>query len=238
MGLFKIFLNIDTLQGSTLQTNVLLILVLAYNKLMPRRNVVKKDCVNSFYHVYARGHAHMVVFRDEIDYSVMLNIIKRHLSKETEKDRYNRFFVNLSDTVEINCYCLMPNHIHFLIYQIEESSMAKLMKCTLSSYCKYFNKKYGLSGAVFETTYKAVRVESEDYLLHISRYIHLNPINWRSYEYSSFKYYLGQKSPNWIKTTRILELFVNREEYSKFVEGYAKHKSDLNDMKLILANAD
>lgn len=203
---------------------------------MPSRNVVKIDIPHTFYHVYARGHGRHAIYRDGEDYRVFLNLLKRHLGVEPISDHIGRPYAHLRYEVEINCYCLMPNHFHLLIYQISEHAMKRLMHGIMTSYSRYFNKKYNLSGALFETTYKASIVYSEKYLIHISRYIHINPKQWRNYPYSSLPYYLGKNAPEWLQPSRILELFVSINEYAEFVADYEDYKETLDEIKHELAN--
>ena len=71
----------------------------------------------------------------------------------------------------------MPNHIHLLVYQHQPQAMAQFMRSVLTSYSRYFNKRYKRSGSLFESRYKASLISDDAYLEHISRYIHLNPGN-------------------------------------------------------------
>jgi len=203
---------------------------------MPSRNVVKIDIPNNFYHVYARGHGRMAVFREDEDYRVFLNLIKRYLDIDVKCDSNGVAYTNLHGRIELTCYCLMPNHFHLLLYQIDEHAMPRLMRGIMTSYSRYFNKKYELSGALFETTYKASMIILDKYLMHISRYIHINPKNWRTYKYSSLLYYLGQHSPEWLQPKRILELFSSLDEYEIFVADYEDYKEMLDEIKHELAN--
>ena len=71
--------------------------------------------------------------------------------------------------------------------------------------------------------------------MHISRYIHLNPRNWRDYEYSSLPYYLHQISDEWIDPKRIVELFDEPERYLQFMEDYEEAKEMMDILKHELA---
>lgn len=94
--------------------------------------------------------------------------------------------------------------------------MSRLMRGIMTSYSMYFNKKYVQSGALFESRYKASRISSDPYLLHISRYIHLNPKDWMAYPYSSIhSYFLGP--PEWLQPRRVVELFGSLPKYADFL---------------------
>ncbi|NCQ54241.1 hypothetical protein GW791_02255, partial [Candidatus Saccharibacteria bacterium] len=196
---------------------------------MPSRNVVKIDIPNTFYHVYARGHNKGLIFRDDEDYRVFLNLLKRYLDIIIINNSSGRPYANLYGQIELNCYCLMPNHFHLLLYQINEHAMTQLMRFIMTGYSRYFNKKYELSGALFETTYKASIISINKYLIHISRYIHINPKDWRTYKYSSLTYYLAKTPPEWLQTKRIIELFSSPNEYELFIADYEDYKYTLDD---------
>jgi len=203
---------------------------------MPSRNVVKVDIPNTFYHVYARGHGKMEIYKDDHDYKVFLNLIKRYLNIEITIDPTGQPYNNLHGKIELTCYCLMPNHFHMLLFQINEHAMSRLMRGVMTSYSRYFNNKYKLSGAVFETTYKASIISSDKYLMHISRYIHINPINWSIYKYSSLPYYRGQQPPKWVQPKRIINLFYSPDEYEAFLADYEDYKNMLAEIKYELAD--
>ncbi len=220
--MFGIF-SPELLRQYTLQ-KLLKYLKLAYNKLMPSRNVIKNDIPNTYYHVYARGHDKMDIYRDDEDYRVFLNILKRYLGRLVQKDNSGRLYCNYKGEIELVCYCLMPNHFHLLVYQLNQGTMSKLMHDIATSYSHYFNCKYHLTGSIFESRYKASIISSEDYYLHISRYIHRNPVNWIDYRYSSLRYYLNQKSPFWLKPQRVLDAFSSSNEYLRFLGDYKDTK--------------
>lgn len=203
---------------------------------MPRRNVIKQDAPDSFQHVYARGHSKHKIFVDEQDYITFLNLFQRYLAAEEAHDPYGVPYPNFYNKVELVAYCLMPNHFHLLIYQHQPRAMARFMQSVLTSYSRYFNTKYNRTGSLFESRYKASMIGDDAYLEHISRYIHLNPRHWRTYEYSSLSYYLQQDEVSWIRTGRIKKLFTTPTEYLSFLEDYAENKKMMDILKEELAN--
>jgi putative transposase len=131
---------------------------------------------------------------------------------------------------------LMPNHFHLLIYQNEPTAMTRLLRGVCTSYSTYFNKKYRRIGPLFHERYKASRVDRDEYLQHISRYIHLNPESYKEWSFSSLPYYLGTKQAAWVRPERILELF-RAGEYASFVSDYVSHKRALEEIKYELADS-
>ncbi len=203
---------------------------------MPSRNVIKIDVADSYYHVYARGHSKSEIFIDNADYAYFTNLFSRYLSKKPVLDRYNMPYPHMYKQVELLCYCLMRNHFHLLLYQHEEGAMQKLMKSIMGSYSRYFNNKYGRSGSVFESRYKASLISHYQYLVHISRYIHLNRKQWQTTPYSSIGYYLADKRAEWVNPQPVLSLFEDRAEYKTFLADYEDYQRNIDELKYELAN--
>jgi len=149
-------------------------------------------------------------------------------------------------------YVIIPDHVHLLIKQIEKNGIAKFMIRLCTSYSMYFNKKYERIGHLFQDRYKGALVLDDSYLLHLSRYIHLNPkktikgkINFQ--EFTSYPYYLGLKKASWLKPDFVLEYFSNKEignyngSYKKFVEEYKEgftSEEVLGDLALDIGEED
>lgn len=203
---------------------------------MPCRNVIKSDVSDSYYHVYARGHAGQKIFKNDEDYRVFMNLMKRYLSINQVSDDLGRTYPHLRDKVELLCYCLMDSHFHLLVYQTEQGAMSQLMRGIMASYVVYFNKKYKKSGPLFETRYKASMISTDAYLMHISRYIHLNPGDWRAYPYSSIHAYFGIGQPEWLQPKKIIDLFGSTPIYADFLNDYIDYKKTFEEIKHGLAN--
>lgn len=201
---------------------------------MPSRNRLKIYLSDAFYHVYNRGVEKRAIFQDDEDFRVYLNLFKRYLNKKPVKDPSGREYEWLHERIELLAYCLMSSHYHLLVYTHDDMAMVRLLRGVNTSYTIYFNKKYRRIGPLFQDRYKASYLGEDKYLVHISRYIHLNPIQWRSWPYSSLPYYLKQRKAAWIRPKRILG-FVN-DDYLSFVQDYEEHKKILDELKHNLAN--
>lgn len=186
---------------------------------MPTRNSRKEYASETYYHVYTRGVDKQPVFRDDQDFHVLLGYLQRYLSQQRSKRPNGQRAQSFADELSLLCYCLMGNHIHLLFYQHDnERALPALLQRVFTSYSMYFNKKYSRVGPLFQSRYLAARIDSDPYLYHISRYIHRNPAQWRSYEYSSLRYYTGEADADWVKPRLILELFDNNpRSYLDFV---------------------
>lgn len=203
---------------------------------MPSRNVLKVDVADSYYHIYARGASKKDIFLEDIDYVFFLSLLKRYLSHERITNSVGIPYEKLSDDIELLTYCLMSNHFHLLVYQIQEGAMQRLMRGVMTAYSRYFNSKYRRSGSLFESRYKASRIANDAYLMHISRYIHLNPKKWADYPYSSLRFYRPHQPLDWLSPEKILDMFPSSDAYYEFVADYEEAKEKLAFIKHELAN--
>ena len=204
---------------------------------MPSRNVLKIDIPESYYHIYARRASKEPLFVNDGDYRYFIELFKRYLSEEVILDKTGVGYTKYQNQINLLAFCLMSNHFHLLVYQKDIGYMTKLMRGIMTSYSRYFNLKYKRTGSLFESRYKASRIDTQQYLEHISRYIHLNPRYWQRYEYSSISFYKGsEQTPDWINTNLILGLFKSTEDYIKFLKDNKDHKQMLDEIKYELAD--
>lgn len=202
---------------------------------MPAKNTVRAYVPDSFYHVYNRGVEGRKIFLDDEDYRVFLNLLKRYLSKDPEFG-HGRDGVTFYDEIELNTYCLMPNHFHLLLYVGENPrAIADLMRRICTSYTVYFNKKYKRVGQLLQGRFRASRVHADEYLLHISRYIHLNPREYKQWPYSSIQHYIGNWQAEWVRPARIYELY-EWGTYERFLDDFEDYRKSLEKIENSLAN--
>lgn len=199
---------------------------------MPAKNINKEFIRDSFYHVYNRGVSKQEIFLDEQDYGYFLGLLKRHLDIEVQDRRSNHGkHAYYGHEVELLAYCLMPNHFHLLLYQTSPEGMTHLMKSVGVAYSMYFNKRYRHVGAVWQQRYRAVRITDDAQLAHISRYIHMNPQDYRHWQWSSIGYFIGDKSAAWINPDRLPEV----GNYGEFLRSYEDRREELMILKEELA---
>lgn len=138
--------------------------------------------------------------------------------------------------VDIVCYCLMPNHFHFLLKQLKDGGITEFVSKLSNSYTKYFNTKEKRVGPLFQGEFKSVLVESDERLLHVSRYIHLNPLtsylvkDLNSYEWSSYLEYINGGKEICAKED-ILSFFKSPSKYKQFVLDQADYGLTLENIK-------
>lgn len=216
---------------------------------MPARNSLKTYIKNGFYHIYNRGVDKRNIFIDEQDYKMFLYYLKVYLLSKEDLDNDSKKLQgtvpcrikrkNFFSKINLLSYCLMPNHFHLLIKQKDVNDISNFMKCLLTNYSMYFNRKYDRSGVLFQGRYKAVNVNNSNYLLRLSRYIHANPAvllgtvpskRLQEYDYSSYQEYLGIRNTKWIKSEIILDIFSNNQYKTKKSEEYKKFVEDSNEV--------
>jgi len=208
---------------------------------MPSKYRIKPYLPDTFYHVYNRGIEKRNVFMEAEDYGYFLQQFKRYLGNEGLKDKRGMPFKDLSQQVELVAFCLMPNHFHLLIYQHDVDGMKELLQRAMTSYSMYFNKKYPRVGSLFQDRYKASPILEDKYIWHISRYIHLNPLDisedYQHYPYSSYQYYLGNQKAKWLSSHRVLGMFSDEHtDYAEFVADYVDYKNTLDEIRHDLAH--
>lgn len=182
---------------------------LRYNADMARRKIIFLP--GNYYHVYNRGAHRDNIFRNDADYVFLLKYFKRDLEK---------------CAITAIAYCLMDNHYHFLLRQDGETEISKFMQAVFNIYTKAFNTKYNHSGTLFEGPYKAIHVDKNEYLLHLCRYIHRNPLEaglvvkpeqWR---YSNYAEFIGKRNGTLVDREFIEMNFGSPEAYEEFVMNY------------------
>ena len=189
----------------------------------------------------------MDIFRDQADYQFFLSRLREYIHPEeysrelyTNKERYMRKSFP-AGSFTLVCYCLMPNHFHLLIRQNTDVPLSKLMLSLVGGYSKYFNKKYNRVGSVFQDQFKSVLVDSNEYLLWLSAYLHQNPKvaglvqNLSEYPYSSYSKCVGLKIDTLCDPAVILEQYSNFDAYRNFVEesfAAIKNRKDLEHLLL------
>jgi putative transposase len=139
------------------------------------------------------------------------------------------------------CYCLMPNHFHFLIRQNTNLPVSKLVSKLCTGYSMVYNKKYKKTGNLLQSKFRAIRVDTDTYLLWLSAYIHNNPKtaglvdDLQDYQFSSYLDYVGQRKGKLCDQSLILEMFKNdRQVYKKFVSESFDIIKKKKDLELLL----
>jgi len=214
------------------------------------------------YHVYNRGVEKRDVFLNDRDYLRFIHDLFEFNDQEAASNTAY-FFKHKTQSmevklpyitqrkvreprkllVEIQAFCLMPNHFHLMIRQLVKNGIPDFMRKIGTGYTNSFNKKYERVGALFQGTYKSALIKNESHFLYLPFYIHLNPLDikmpeWRegklknvkaaikyleNYRWSSFLDYIGKKNfPSVTQRDFLLEFFDGPAAYKKEIIRWLK----------------
>ena len=169
----------------------------------------------AWYHVMNRGAAYQEIFKTNKHRQLFLDLLE---------DASSLF------GIRIHAYCLMNNHYHLLV-NTPRGNLSQAMRNINGLYTQRFNRLVKRDGPLFRGRYKAIVVDHDSYLLQVSRYIHLNPVeaklseNPYHYRWSSFQYYFqNENKPAWLQIDKILSMVSNRNKREK----YALYVIDIN----------
>lgn len=219
---------------------------------MPYRRTVIAP--GEIYHIFNRSVAKQPIFVRQKDYQRALDLINFYRFEKPllRFSHYNRLPIEQKENflfklekdhqklVLILAFCLMPNHFHFLVKELHKEGTSSFLRNFQNSYAKYFNTKSERSGALFQSMFKAVRIESDEQLMHVSRYIHLNPLtsfiikdinDLESYNWSSYPSYINKQSNQLVDSEIILGNFSATQHFKKFTKNQVDYQRKLDEIK-------
>ena len=222
---------------------------------MPKRELPLVN--NYYYHIFNRGIDSRPIFSGKRDYRRFLKLMNYYrfqdypgsfsklsqFSKEEKRALLETLEKENRTQVGIICFCLMPNHFHFLLKQEEEKGVIDFLGNLQNSHTKYFNKKNERVGPLFQGRFRAVLVETEEQLLHLSRYIHLNPYSAALvknldelifYPWSSLGQYLGQQT-GFCQKEVVMSYFPNVQKYKDFLFDQANYQKEMEIIKHLIS---
>lgn len=182
------------------------------------------------YHLRVRGVRRTNLFHDDEDRDIYLFLLEMAI----------QLF-----PFTLHTYCLMTNHIHLQI-QTKNSPPSTIMKYINTKCAKYFNKKYHHSGHVFDKRYGKDLIDSSEYELELSKYIHLNPLKagmvdrLEDYPWSSYPTYVLNVKSTIVSTEQILSYFQEPriQNYEKYIKSRYADMSFSKSSKIIFSNFD
>jgi len=161
-----------------------------------------------YYHVYNRGCNRQPIFANEGNYVFLLRRVKAFLQ---------------DCPLAVIAYCLMPNHYHFLLRTEVDEAVSRFIQRLFNSYTQAFNKQQGRSGTLFEGRAKKVPVETDEYVIHLCRYIHLNPVRAGlvvhpgEWPYSNYLEWVEQRRGTLVDRAFVRMYFPTPASYEAFV---------------------
>lgn len=218
---------------------------------MPGR---KKPLIKGFYyHVLNRGISDIQVFSSAWNYKRFIDYLIYYQNINTP-GRYS-YFLNLPKAerikimaelrkkkdfyVDIVSFCLMPTHFHLLLRQNTDSGISEYLSKISNAYTRYFNSATERKGPLFQGTFKSIKINTEQQLLHVSRYIHLNPYSGGlvknyddliDYQYSSLPEYLNDDN-GYCQNEVVLSKFKTKRSYRDFILNHADFQRELQFIK-------
>lgn len=197
-----------------------------------------------YYHIFNRGVDKRTLFHRERDYLRFIKTIK--ICNDPATIRITSLStidpsISKNTYVSVINFVLMPNHYHFTLQQTDDNGITQFLQRLGTSYSKYFNTKYKRAGRLFESTYKAKPVETEEQLMHLSRYIHLNPLlaglvkNINDYRWSSYNAYIGKELADFCNPIPIMSFFSSPQSYERFVSDQIDYAKKLKEIKELIA---
>lgn len=187
---------------------------------MPRQ--ARQLAVGRYYHLYNRGNNHQAIFFERENYGHFLRLFRHYVAARI---------------VQVTAYCLMPNHYHFLIF-LRESGLSKAMQRFVLAYTHGMNHRYGRSGTLFQGRFQTKEVDRDEYLLHLTRYIHLNPVKAglvqcpEDWEFSSYQDYVGLRRGTLPRSAEVLAQVGDATAYRQFVAVAAEPQVSIQHLLL------
>lgn len=164
-----------------------------------------------YYHIYNRGINRGNVFHTEENYKYCIGLA------QTASVKY---------AISIIAYCLMPNHYHFLVRQDSTESVSKFVAKVFNSFVQAVNKQQDRKGPMFEGRFNSVLMAKDDYLVHLCRYIHLNPVvagfvsDPEDWPHSNYLEWINKRPRTPKEEEFISNQFSSVQEYKEFVEDH------------------
>ncbi len=205
------------------------------------------------FHIYSKSIAEFEIFRNPKEFERFTwmmrffaipktNLSFSNLMRDYDEPDWQAKIDILAEQsppkIKFIAYCLMPTHIHFVIEQKERDAISFFVKKILDSYTKYFNFKNHRKGPLWESRFKHVTCETDEQLLHLTRYIHLNPVtayliddpkNWQA---SSYNEYLDDQKNKICDWSHLLD--IHPEKYKLFTNNRIEDQRTLAKIKNLL----
>ena len=201
------------------------------------------------YHVFSKSIAGFEIFGNNSEYERMRNVLRYYMLEKAPlkfsafvkiKNKEKFFQKHLStkgNIIDIIAYCFMPTHIHLVLKQVAAKGISIFMNNILNSYTRYFNIKTKRKGPLWESRFQRVLVETDEQLLHLTRYVHLNPVTAylvdkpQDWQFSSHREFLGKTEEKVCNFSQVLE--IKPANYKKFVNSQINYQRELAENKYL-----
>lgn len=220
---------------------------------MPSREDIFQN--NNYYHIFDKTIDNREIFAlPKLAYEFIRTFIYYRSKKATlrfskfksldlplQEERQSEIMLKKDFQIGIVSYCLMPNHYHFLLKQLQKNGIRFFMAQILNSFTRYYNILNKRKGPIFLTQFRSKKIYTEEQLIYVSRYIHTNPFasyvvdtieDIFNYPYSSIKAYLQKENLEKIDREVVLNYFGNNpQKYKEFIIKNADEQKEHKYLK-------
>ena len=196
------------------------------------------------FHICNKSISNYQIFRKEDWISRFLTTINYYNCMQVDKclskamreplDLPNIMKNNNGRIFSLLAYCIMPDHYHLLVKLQSEYSFSKYMNNIENSYSRYFNTLNKRKGPLWQSQFKAAVIEDNETLLHVHRYIHLNPVTSdfvkkpEEWKWSSYNYFISEK----LGLAEHKEISINSiDTYKQFVEDQINYQKTIKGIR-------
>ena len=186
---------------------------------MPPRRI--PFLANHYYHIYNRGVNRNRIFFSDDNYLYVISLLRKNIK------RYS---------IDIVAYCLLPNHYHLLVKPNEDNNLSLFMQSLFGSYTQAINKQLEREGPLFQGRFHSILVDKDEYLAHLARYIHTNPVvaelarSPQEWPYSNYKDILGNRGGILKDSSLVPDRFETGHDYQVFVEDYLYSQREIKGL--------
>jgi len=204
------------------------------------------------YHIVSKSIAGFKIFRNDSEFTRIKNLLRYYKSErpplkfsafmelKDKKEFLQKYPAKKGNIAQIIAYCFIPTHLHLILKQLKENGISTLMRNILNSYTRYFNIKTKRKGPLWESRFKNIIIKTDEQLLHLTRYIHLNPTTAdlvdrpEEWQFSSYREFLREVQDDEKMCDYSEVLDINPREYKKFVNSRIDYQRELAEIKKLL----
>lgn len=207
----------------------------------------------TYSHIFNKSISGYQIFKNPINCQRFYNLLGYYNNKQIQTS-YSHYIIqnpqykitslysqnNNQSYVIFISYCLMPDHYHLLVKSPTTTNLSKYLSDVENSYTRFFNCRYKRIGPLWQTSYKSVKINNNEQLLHVSRYIHLNPVTSyltnkaETWKYSSYRELINSD----LLSNTVIDISIkNKEKYKQFIEDNIDYQRKLKKIRRFLIDA-
>lgn len=174
------------------------------------------------YHAWSHSRDGIWLFRDDEDRKTFEQMMNRHLSSVPQFDQRGRPYCSLREEVRLCARAVLSNHFHLVLWQKVPGGIERLMRRVLGAYTRYYHRKYGTSGPLFEGRYRTRLIQGRKSFMWRVAYVHDNHkregLDWA---FSTHRLFTPDEDPpSWLEVGKTLEVFGGRDGYLRYMDEF------------------